>query len=308
MLRNVLRVTLLTAFMGLTVFGTQMKASAEKKEYAVARVSTYLNIREEASISSTSIGKLRDGGFGRILSKGKQWTKIQSGDITGYVSNDYIITGKKAEAYLEKHNAKVAEVTATSLNIRNRMTIGSDVLKVASKGDRLTVAKEYSDWAKVKVSATANGFVAKDYVDIEYVAPEAVAVEDTNIVDAGNVSKLRRQIIDFACQHVGNPYVYGGTSLTNGADCSGFVMRVFEHFGYQMGRSTYDQIGDGKAIKVKDVQPGDLIFYGDPEAPGHVAIYIGNQQIVHASTSTTGIIISAYDYREPCAARRIVNE
>ena len=165
----------------------------------------------------------------------------------------------------------------------------------------------------MEVSPTSKGYVAKDYVDIDFDMDEAVAVENrkdepVSFKDNGKTSEKRRKIVNYACQFVGNPYVYGGTSLTEGTDCSGFVMRVYEHFGYQLGRSTYDQIEDGKAIPVSDAKPGDLLFYGSASAPGHVALYIGNGQIVHASTSTTGIIIGNANYREPCAARRILND
>ena len=269
---------------------------------------------QDATTSSESIGRLYNGGGGRVLESGKEWTKIKSGSVVGYVNNEYILTGDKAIKYLEKHNDKVATVTASSLNIRSKMSVErSDVLRVAEKGESLKVDREYKQWAKVEVSPTSKGYVAKDYVDIDFDMDEAVAVENrkdepVSFKDNGKTSEKRRKIVNYACQFVGNPYVYGGTSLTEGTDCSGFVMRVYEHFGYQLGRSTYDQIEDGKAIPVSDAKPGDLLFYGSASAPGHVALYIGNGQIVHASTSTTGIIIGNANYREPCAARRILND
>lgn len=312
--RKLMQLGMLAVMAAGTLFATQTPAQARKNDIAVAVVSSYLNIRAEATTSSESIGRLYNGGGGKVLSAGKEWTRIKSGSITGYVNNEYILTGSKARKYLEKHNDKVATVTASSLNIRSKMSIDSSrVLRVAEKGEALKVAREYKSWAKVKLTPTSNGYVAKDYVDIDFEIEEAVAIEqkeDTPVTfkDEGTTSDKRRKLIKFACQYVGNPYVYGGTSLTEGTDCSGFVMRVFEKFGYQLGRSTYDQIEDGKAIKVSDAQPGDILFYGDAEAPGHVALYIGDGQIVHASTSTTGIIISNANYREPCAARRIIND
>lgn len=108
----------------------------------------------------------------------------------------------------------------------------------------------------------------------------------------------RREIVDFALQFEGNPYVYGGTSLTNGADCSGFVMSVFKEFGYELPRVADSQYASSRQKDVKDIEPGDLVFYGD-YGIDHVALYIGNGQIIHASTSATGIKISEYDYRQP---------
>ncbi len=117
----------------------------------------------------------------------------------------------------------------------------------------------------------------------------------------GSGSSLGQQIADYACQFVGNPYVSGGTSLTNGADCSGFTYRVFLDFGYSIPRTSYAQRSAGTGVSYSDAQPGDIICYD-----GHVALYIGNGKIVHASTARTGIKISNANYREILAVRRIV--
>lgn len=112
----------------------------------------------------------------------------------------------------------------------------------------------------------------------------------------------RTAIVAYAKQFLGNPYVYGGTSLTNGTDCSGFVQGVFAHFGITTGRSSRDQAAKGKTIAVSDVQPGDLLFYASGDYINHVAIYIGGNQVIHASNSRTGIIISPANYRTPYKA------
>lgn len=108
----------------------------------------------------------------------------------------------------------------------------------------------------------------------------------------------RQEIVDFALQFEGNPYVYGGTSLTNGADCSGFVMSVFKEFGYELPRVAAAQYSASKQKSLEDIEPGDLVFYGD-YGIDHVALYIGNNQIIHASTAATGIKISDFTYRQP---------
>ena len=110
-----------------------------------------------------------------------------------------------------------------------------------------------------------------------------------------------QQIADFACKYIGNPYRAGGTSLTDGADCSGFVMAVYQAFGYSLPRSSYAQSSIGKSVSYSEAQPGDIIYYG-----GHVGIYIGNGQIVHASTERTGIKITSATYRSIITIRRIV--
>ena len=113
---------------------------------------------------------------------------------------------------------------------------------------------------------------------------------------------LRLSIVRNALQYVGNPYVYGGSSLTNGTDCSGFTQGVFAHFGITTGRSSRDQAANGREIAIEAAQPGDLLFYASGSYINHVALYIGGGQVIHASNSTTGIIISPYNYRTPCKA------
>lgn len=115
-------------------------------------------------------------------------------------------------------------------------------------------------------------------------------------------SAVRTAIVAYAKQFLGNPYVYGGTSLTNGADCSGFTMRIFEHFGVTTGRTSRDQAANGREISLDQIQPGDLLFYASGKTINHVALYIGDGKIIHASTSKTGIIISTAYYRTPAKA------
>lgn len=110
----------------------------------------------------------------------------------------------------------------------------------------------------------------------------------------------RQAVVDFALQFEGNPYVYGGTSLTNGADCSGFVMSVFANFGYSLPRVAADQCAASTRKDVSQIEPGDLVFYGHGYVD-HVALYIGDGKIIHASGSATGIKISNYDYEQPAA-------
>ena len=110
----------------------------------------------------------------------------------------------------------------------------------------------------------------------------------------------RKELVDFALQFEGNPYVYGGTSLTNGADCSGFVMAVFQEFGYELPRVAADQMEASQLKDMENMEIGDLLFYGD-YGIDHVALYIGDGKIIHASTASTGIKISDYNYRQPAA-------
>lgn len=112
----------------------------------------------------------------------------------------------------------------------------------------------------------------------------------------------RTALVAYAQQFLGNPYVYGGTSLTKGADCSGFVMSVFSHFGISTGRSSRDQAARGKTIPVSEVKPGDLLFYASGSYINHVGIYVGNGKVIHSSTPATGICYAPSNYRTPCKA------
>ena len=130
------------------------------------------------------------------------------------------------------------------------------------------------------------------------------AEEEQKIQEAAAAALVSKgqSVVDYAYQFLGNPYVYGGTSLTNGADCSGFTMRIFEHFGVTTGRTSRDQAANGKEISLDQIQPGDLLFYASGKTINHVALYIGDGKIIHASTSKTGIIISTAYYRTPAKA------
>lgn len=115
-------------------------------------------------------------------------------------------------------------------------------------------------------------------------------------------SATRTAMVAYAKQFLGNPYVYGGTSLTEGADCSGFTMRIYEHFGIDTGRSSRDQAAKGREIPIESAQPGDLLFYASGDYINHVAMYVGGGQIIHASTKKTGITMCTAYYRTPYKA------
>lgn len=153
--------------------------------------------------------------------------------------------------------------------------------------------------AAMEADVDESAEVSSENVDTDVSAEESVDNSETEeeAQSGPTEEELRAQIVDFALQFEGNPYVYGGTSLTNGADCSGFVMSVFAQFGYSLPRVAADQYYQSVQKSVADLEPGDLVFYGS--GISHVALYIGDGQIIHASTSATGIKISNYDYETP---------
>lgn len=129
------------------------------------------------------------------------------------------------------------------------------------------------------------------------------------VADYDGMSVEQKEVVSFALQYVGNPYRYGGTSLTKGTDCSGFTYAVYKNFGYNLQRTAYQQLCSTKSVKKKNLKPGDLIFYGSSKRScSHVAMYIGNDKVVHASTETTGIVVSDYDYRKAVGYGRVLKK
>lgn len=173
-----------------------------------------------------------------------------------------------------------------------------DGVSAVSDGDVevLSIEDGFSDGAD-SISAFASALADKTVSEVQGYQ-EAKAAEEARL-------EMRQGIVDFALQFVGNPYVYGGTSLTNGADCSGFVMSVFAEFGYELPRVAAAQCSASEKKSVADIEAGDLVFYGEG-CIDHVALYIGDGKIVHASTAATGIKVSDYDYRASAAVGSFV--
>lgn len=276
-----------------------------------------LNIRKEPSEDGERLGKLSAGAAGKIIEQGEEWTLIESGSVTGYVKNEFMVTGDEAGEFAESRLPKVATVTTETLFVREEQTIDSACVSMVPEGDSYEVIEEDEGWAEVKVGDELTGYVSEDYVNISFVLDSAISKEEEEAIlkrEAEAAAEEARKkanagrpdICSYATQFVGNPYVWGGASLTNGADCSGFTMRVFAHFGYTLPHSAAAQSNYGDAVSMDSLRPGDLLFYkGSGGGISHVTMYIGNGQVVHASSSRTGIIISNVGYRTPCCARRI---
>ena len=175
--------------------------------------------------------------------------------------------------------------------------------------DREAMKSELKDWICVSIDGE-KVFVAKEFVKISYDLERAVSIEtESDEVNAKNgTSSVRLSMVSYAKQFLGNPYVYGGTSLTNGTDCSGFVMRIYEHFGYGLPRNSASQAAATRTISSSEAKPGDLFFYGYGSSVSHVAMYIGSGMVIHASTERTGIKISNAFYRTPIKVGRVIND
>ena len=312
----------------------------EEKEFSnlvIAKVNSYVNVRSDASEEAEVVGKLYDKSVGTYLSEKDGWYEINSGNVTGYVKAEYCVTGKDAIELAKEVGTRIATVTTTTLKVREDASTESTVLGLVPIEEELSVVEEQDGWVKVDIEE-GYGWVSMDYVSLrtDFVKAESKEEEEARLakeaeerrkaqaaasanskkpesggnknynsassyIPAGGGSASGNAVAQFALQFKGNPYVWGGTSLTNGADCSGFVMSVYKNFGVNLPHSSTADRSVGSAVgSLAEAQPGDLICYS-----GHVGLYIGGNQIVHASTSKTGIIVSRADYRNILAIRRI---
>lgn len=271
----------------------------------IAQADGTLNIRENPATDAAVVGKMPEHAAGEILETVDGWYKIQSGKVTGYVSADYFVTGEAAVALAEEVKQTVATVTTTTLNVREQPTTECGVVAQMPNGEELEVLEDLGDWVKVDVDSS-EGYVSKEFVEISVQLPKAMTM--TEVRYGQGVSDARVSVVSYATQFVGNPYVWGGTSLTKGADCSGFTMSVMAKYGVSLPHSSKAQANCGKRVSASEAKPGDLFFYGSGKSINHVAIYIGNGQIVHASNKKTGIKISNAFYRSPICVTRVLPE
>ena len=300
----------------------------------IAQVSYYVNVRETPSEDGEVVGKLYNNSAGEWLDKDGDWYKIKSGNVTGYVKGEFVVSGQAAVELAAKVGERVAVVTTTTLKVREEASTEAAVLGLVPMEDRLTVVEETDEWVKVSIEE-GDGWVSKEFVTVstEFPKAESKAEEEARLrkeeearrrANAAAAKAAQKKsggkkgsggggnysvsgggagsaVANYALQFVGNPYVYGGTSLTNGTDCSGFTMSVYRNFGVSLPHSSGAQRSCGYSVGgLANAQPGDLVCYS-----GHVGMYIGGGQIVHASTAATGIKVSNASYRSVLDVRRI---
>ena len=205
--------------------------------------SGYINIREAMNTDSEIVGKIRKDAICEVVAMEDGWCEIESGEVKGYISSDYLLVGAKA-------NERAQELQTQGQELETALTI----------------------------------------MEYHY---------------GKGVTDIQMEVCEYAKQFVGNPYRWGGTSLTKGADCSGFTMSVLGKYGISLPHSSKAQANCGERIDLSEIQPGDLVFYGGKNIH-HVAIYIGNGQIVHAQSANTGIVISGMYYNTPTRAVRVL--
>ncbi len=264
-----------------------------------------LNIRESASTDGKLVGKFPAEAACEIVSTEGEWSYIKSGEVEGYVLSEYLLTGDEAwDKALE-----LAEYVATSntggLRVRVEPNTDCEIIYQLADGEEVAILdnSQDDDWIKVDVDGD-EGYVSAEYVDVDLSLRTAMTLTEARYGEG--VSDVRSALCDYALQFVGNRYVWGGTSLTNGCDCSGFTMQIMAQYGVYLSHSSRAQANEGTSISTSELKPGDLIFYGKGSTINHVAIYIGGGQIVHASNKRDGIKISNYLYRTPLKCVRVI--
>lgn len=295
----------------------------------IFKKSGYMNVRStpENKGDDNVIGKLTSKAAGDIIETVDGWYKIKSGTVTGYIAADpeLIATGQEAKDLAMQNAAQMAIITTDVLNVRVEPNTDSKIWTQIVKDERYPVVDQQDGWVQIDLGSVDAEDGSQDgdekayistrdnNVEVRYALNEAIKFtpsKDNGSSGGGSSTKQSRrsQLVNYALQFVGNRYVWGGTSLTNGVDCSGFTMRVMEKFGVSLPHYSGSQAQMGKKVTSATMQPGDLIFYaGSNGKVNHVAIYIGNGRIVHAASRRSGIKTSTWNYRTPVAIRSMLD-
>ena len=312
--------------------GAAVVAKSIYEGIAIAQVDNYVNIRTIASEDGDVVGKLYNKSAATVEGEEGDWYKITSGSCTGYVKKEFVVVGD--EELAKSVSTRLATVTTQTLYVREEATTDSKILYMVPEGDDLVVVDESmadTGWVLVNAQDT-QGYVSTEFVTLstEFVQAESkeeearrLAKEEaerqaalaaarrksqqgTRYTGNGNASYAAPSgaggaaVVGYAAQFVGNPYVYGGSSLTNGTDCSGFVMSVYSAFGVGLPHSSAAMRSVGYGVDVNAMQPGDIVCYS-----GHVGIYAGNGTIVNALNQQHGITYTNVNYSPILAVRRI---
>ena len=301
------------------------------------KVDTYLNVRKKPSENSKIVGKMTKNAGCHIYKIKKGWAKMVSGNVTGWVKAKYLVTDEKAEKAATKVGRECVEITTNSLRVRALPTTDAPIYSVVSEGEEFVIREnnlttefvekvikkqkiskeaikraggmdainaDLANWVCVTVDDDY-AFVAKEFVEEQYSLKRAVKVGTVSASSSDGVSEGQASIVEYAKQFLGNRYVWGGASLTHGTDCSGFTMSLYAKYGHSLPHNAAAQAGVTR--KVSSPKPGDLFFYSNGSRINHVAMYIGNGKIVHASNRKTGIKISPRaNYRRIVCVRRVV--
>lgn len=300
-----------------------------------ANVSNYVNVRQKASTSSQVVGKLYGDCVATVIEEEGNWVYVNSGNVTGYVVKDYLLLGDAAEEAIAKKYVPKIRVTANVLNVRSGAGTGYDILESFTKGEEAELIEQGKEWMKIRFTSGGTkktGYVYAKYVTItgepkygetleeeqtrlaaeKRAAEEAAKKAEEERKAAAEQAKRNKakQVADYAKTAVGTAYVWGGTNMSTGVDCSGLCYAAYKKYGYTLPRVSRDMAASSALLSVTpnstSLKAGDLVFYASGGRVDHVAMYIGDGKVVHASDYNTGVIISRYNYRTPHSAKRVI--
>lgn len=266
-----------------------------------------LRLRERPDLTSEVLTMLSQGARYVVLAEEGDFFKVAiDSDMEGYIARSYCKTTIEFDqaVSLQEERDRLAEEAARKREAETAIAALEQV-----KQNETNREAQGGGTASTELIIAANPEQSNNDQKVSAPTPAAAGTGGSPVVGGASgpgsvavASATRTAIVAYARQFLGNPYVFGGTSLTNGADCSGFTQAIFAHFGITTGRSSRDQAAKARQISMDAIQPGDLLFYASGDYINHVAIYIGGGQVIHASNETTGIIISPYNYRTPSKA------
>ena len=323
----------------------ESQEETEENEYAdlaIAQVSNYVNVRSLPNTDSDIIGKIYNGAVAQVLSvtgDDHDWFQIVSGNVEGYIKAEFFLYGDAAAEVIDQYVTRYANVIADRLNVREQPSTESKRIGYIDNGERVQLLENQGEWLRVQYTDGKEGYVSSQYVTIseEFVygktlEEEAKEQEERKILEerenvteqevAENVTivvtepvgtyssnaELRSSIVNYAMQFLGNRYVHGGSSLVTGTDCSGFTSLIYKEFGYSLSRTPSGQLSsNGRSIDYSQIQPGDIICYGKGGKCTHVALYIGNGQIIHSANSRKGVVIYQADYDTIIGIKNVID-
>ncbi len=323
----------------------ESQEETEENEYAdlaIAQVSNYVNVRSLPNTDSDIVGKIYNGAVAQVLSvtgEDHDWFQIVSGNVEGYIKAEFFLYGDAAAEVIDQYVTRYANVIADRLNVREQPSTESKRIGYIDNGEKVQLLENQGEWLRVQYTDGKEGYVSSQYVTIseefvygktleeeakeqeerkileerENVTEQEVA-EDVTIVVTEPVgtyssnAELRSSIVNYAMQFLGNRYVHGGSSLVTGTDCSGFTSLIYKEFGYSLSRTPSGQLSsNGRSIDYSQIQPGDIICYGKGGKCTHVALYIGNGQIIHSANSRKGVVIYQADYDTMIGIKNVID-
>ncbi len=340
---TVMAVARAAAMVSATGRSLEETAENEYADLALANVSNYVNVRSQANTDSSIVGKIYDGAVAQILEiadgEDGQWFKVVSGNVEGYIKSEFFLYGDAAAEAIDDYVTKYAVVLADRLNVREEPDIESRRIGFIDNGERVKLLESGNEWLRVQYTDNQTGYVAAEYITVveEFVyaktleeeaaelaarrtleerqhMSEEQAAENTSVTPSppsasySDNGELRSSIVDYAMQFLGNRYVHGGQSLETGTDCSGFTSLIYAQFGYSVSRTPSGQLAnDGRSIDYSEAKPGDIICYGSGGKCTHVALYMGDGQIIHSANSRKGVVIYAADYDNILGVKSIID-